>query len=120
MDLVNQISSERKFLKKFVTFKFEYSEGPLGDVLTMSWGRTKSTSQGSPLKIRLGRPQDVRSGSPQDGQIGSSADVMATLEGDVLKTTWGPIFAGWDTKNMSIKVLQMYIMLNTSIYLFLS
>ena len=62
------------------------TEGPLEDVLTTSWERPESTSQGYPLNVRfrlpldvisgrpqdfrLRRPRDVRSGRPRDGQIG--------------------------------------------------
>ena len=92
--MVNQISSERKVKRNFGTSKFEYSEGPLGDVLRTSWGRPESTCQGRPLNVRLGSPQDVRWRSPRDGQIGFLGDVLVTLEGDVLGTSLGPIFAG--------------------------
>ena len=44
--MVNRISSERKVRKNVGTSKFEYSEGPLGDVLKTSWGRPESISQG--------------------------------------------------------------------------
>ena len=73
---------------------FEYSDGPLGDVLRTSWGRPESASQGRTLNVRLrrpldvisGRPWDVRlehrrdvgSGRPRDGQIGSLGDVLGT------------------------------------------
>ena len=93
--------------------KFEYSQGPLGDVMRTSWDRPESTSQGRPLNVRLrcpldiisGRPQDVRlgclrdirSGRPRDGQIGSLEDDLGTLEEDALGTSWGPIFAGWES-----------------------
>ena len=52
---------------------FEYSEGPLRDVLRTSWGRPESTCQGRPFE-RL----DVISGHPRDGQIGSLGDVLGT------------------------------------------
>ena len=78
-------------------------EGPLAEVLRMSWGRPESTSQGRPVDVRLGRPldvitgrpQDVRSGRPWAGQIGSLGDVLGTLQGNVLGASWRPIFAGW-------------------------
>ena len=75
---------------------FEYSQGPLGDVLITSRRRPELTFQGRPLSVRLRRPQDVISGRPRDGQTGSFWDVPGTLEGDVLGMFWGPIFAGWD------------------------
>ena len=101
--MLNRINSERKVKRKFGTFKFEYFEVPLGDVLRTSYGRLESTSQGHPLKVRIGRPldviseylRDIRSGRPWDGQIGSLWDVLGTLEGNVLGTSLGPIFAGW-------------------------
>ena len=68
------------------------------DVLRTSWGRPESTSKGRPLNVRLRRPLDVISGRPRDGQIGSLGDVLGTLEGDVLGTSWGPIFAGWESR----------------------
>ena len=43
----------------FETSKFEYSEGPLGDVLMTHWGGPESTSQGRRLNVRLRRPLDV-------------------------------------------------------------
>ena len=73
---------------------FEYSEDPLGDVLTTPWEGLKSPFEGIPLKVRLEHPLDVisrrpddvrlgrplygRSGQPQDGQIGFLGDVLAT------------------------------------------
>ena len=90
---------------------FEYSKGPLWDVLKTSWGRPESTSQGHPMSVRLGRhlevisgrpqdvrlgrPQEVRSGLPWDGETGFLGDVLGMLEGDILGTSWGPIIAGW-------------------------
>ena len=111
-DLVNRISSERKCekaKKNFLESKFEYSQGPLGDVLRTSWGGPKSFNQGRPLNVRLrrpvdaisGRPQDVRLGSSRDGQIGSLEDVLETLKGDALGTSWPPIFARWGDKKFS-------------------
>ena len=133
LNLVNRISSERK-VKKNSKSKFEYSQGPLGDVLRTSWGRPESTSQvrplnvrlrrpqdvisGRPQVVRLGRPQDVTSGLPRDGQIGSLGDVLGTLEGDVLGTSWGPIFAGWSviisstSCNFFNVIIYFYIILN--------
>ena len=94
-DLVNRISSETNVIVG--TSKFEYSEGPPGDVLRTSWGRPESTCQERPLNVRLGCSQDVRWRSPQDGQIGFLGDVLATLEGDIFGKSLGPIFAGWVT-----------------------
>ena len=104
--------------KEFETSKFEYSQGPLGEVLRIS---PESTPQGRPLNVRLRRPmdvilgcpqgvrlerpRDVRSGRPWDGQIGSLGDVVRMLEGDVLATFRGPIFAGWvETMNIHISL----------------
>ena len=103
--MVNRISSKRKVKFFFGTSKCEYSEGPLRDVLRMSWGHPESTSQGRslnvrlrrPLDDRLGRPWDVRLGRPRDDQIGYLGDVLGTLERNVPRTSWGPIFAGWAT-----------------------
>ena len=101
--LLDRFDQWKKFWKKSVgTSKFEYSEGPLVDVLRTSLGRPELTSQGRPLDViserlqdvRLGRPRDARSGRSRDGQIGSLGDVLRTLEGDLLRTSWGPIFAG--------------------------
>ena len=77
-------------------------EGPLGDVLRMSWGRPESTSQRRPVDVKLGLPldviselpQDVRSGRPWAVQMGSLGNVLGTLQRYVLGTSWGPIFAG--------------------------
>ena len=100
LNLVNRISSERK-LKTILESKFEYSQGPLGDVTSREC--PESTSQGRHLNNRLrhpldvisGRPLDVRLGRPWDGQIRSLGDVLGMLEGDIIGTSWGPIFAGW-------------------------
>ena len=54
----------KKSYKNIGTSKFEYSEGPLGEVLRTSWRYPKSTSQGRPLNVRLGRPLDFISGPP--------------------------------------------------------
>ena len=94
LDLVNRTSSERKVKKNMKTSKFEYAQGPLGDVLGTSSGRPESTSQGRSLNVRLrypldvisrcsqdvrlGRPRDFRSRRPQDGQRGSLGDVLGT------------------------------------------
>ena len=93
--MVYRISSERKVKRNFGTSKFEYSEGPVGDVLE----RLEDISNQPHLGVRLersldvisGRPQDFRSWRLRDGQIGSL--------GDVLRISWGPIFAGWDFDN---------------------
>ena len=74
---------------------FEYSQGPLGDILRTSWGRFESTSQGRPFNVRLRRPQDVRLGRPRDGQLGSLGDVGG-----------GPIFAGWVFCDFFVLLLQ--------------
>ena len=59
-----------------MTYNFEYSQGPLGDVLRTSWGRPESTSQGRPLNVRLRRPLDDISGrqigTPRGREIGTS------------------------------------------------
>ena len=64
-------------------------EGPLGDVLRMSWGRPESISQRHSVDVKLGRPLDVISGRPRDVQIGSLGNVLGTLQGYVLGTSWG-------------------------------
>ena len=97
--MVNRISSERKVRKNVGTSKFEYSEGPLGDVLRTSWGRPESTSQGRPLNVGLGRPlnvisghpRDVRSGPPQNGQIGSLGDWLGN-HSEIIHKSFGKNF----------------------------
>ena len=101
--MVNRISSERKVRKNFGTSKFEYSEGPLRDVLRTSWGHPELTSQGRPLNVGLGRPLNIISGHPLDVRLGRTRDVRSRHPrdgqigslGDVLRMSWEPIFAGW-------------------------
>ena len=117
--LLGRLGQSNKFWKKswknFGTSKFEYSEGPLGDVLRTSWERPESIPQlrclnvrlvrplavisGRPQDVRLGCTRDVRSGRSRAGQIGSLGDFLAMLELDVLGTSQGPIFAGWVGNN---------------------
>ena len=68
LDLVNQISSERKVKR--------YFGHPSLRTLRTSWGRSESTSQGCPLNVRLRCPQDVRLRRLRDCQIGSLGDVQ--------------------------------------------
>ena len=116
IDSVNRISSKRKVVV-FLKSKYEYSEGPLGNVLRTSWERPESTSQGRPLNVRLGRPRDVISRRPPDGQIGSKGDVLGTLEGDVLRTSWGPIFAGWGMLQQLLASRKIFLPLTKSFLL---
>ena len=99
----NRTKSERKIKRNFGTSKFEYSEGPLGDVLRTSWEGTESTFQGRPLNVRLRHPQDDRSRRPEDGQIRSLWNVLVTLDRDVLGTSWGPIFPDWVVSFLLVK-----------------
>ena len=78
IDLVNRISSQRKFKKFFGTSKFE---GPLRKVKKTPWGFSESIFQGRPLNVRLGRPWDVISGR----QIETSDWILGT--------SWVPTFA---------------------------
>ena len=59
-----QKSFADKVRKNAGTSKFEYSGGPLGDVLRTSWGRPESTSEERPLNVGLEHPLNVISGSP--------------------------------------------------------
>ena len=45
---------------------FEYSKGPLRDVLRTPWGRPEPTFKGSPFKSRLEHPLDVILGRLRD------------------------------------------------------
>ena len=74
LDLVNRTSSERKVKKNMKTSKFEYAQGPLGDVLGTSSGRPESTSQGRSLNVRLRYPLDVISRCSQDVRLGRPRD----------------------------------------------
>ena len=56
------MSSERKVKRNFGTSKFEYSEGPVGDVLE----RLEDVSNHPNLDVRLERSLDAISGRPQD------------------------------------------------------
>ena len=72
------------------------------DVLKTSWGRPESTSKGRPLNVRLRRPLYVISGRQIRTSQGRSNRIFrgrpGKLEGDVLGTSWGPIFAGWESR----------------------
>ena len=86
----------------------------LGEVLRTSWGRPETTSQGSPLDVRLERLLDVRLGRPQDvisrlpldvnwgrlwdGQIGS----LGGRPWEVGGGCWGPTFVDWVVSFMRI------------------
>ena len=72
-----------------MTSKFEYSRGPLGEVLRTSWGSPKSTSQGRPLNVILRRPLDVILGRLQYVRLGRPQDVRSGLPG-----RWNRIFRG--------------------------
>ena len=79
------------------SFKFEYFEGPLGNVLRTSWRRPESTSEGHPLNVRFGVTWTSFQGVLKDDQIESLEDVLRMLgEGNVLGTSWGPILSGWE------------------------
>ena len=98
--MVNRIRSARKVRKNVGTSKFEYSEGPLEDVLGMSrinlsgtfLERRIRTSPESHFRTSLG-PQ-IRKFPGRSNRIfrGTPGDVG----GVVLGPSWGPIFAGWD------------------------
>ena len=81
------MSSERKVKRNFGTSKFEYSEGPVGDVLE----RLEDVSNHPNLEVRLERSLDAISGRPQD--------FRSWRPRDVLRISWGPIYAGWDFDN---------------------
>ena len=65
IDLVNQVSSQRKVEKHFV-HPSENSEGPLGDVLGMSLKRQIRTSPRRSNRIFRGSPGDAGGGRPRD------------------------------------------------------
>ena len=77
IDLVNRISSEKKVEKNVGTSKFEYSEGPLGDIL-----KTSRIKLGRPLNVRLGRPLNVISGRQIETSPGRSNRIFRG-------TSWG-------------------------------
>ena len=83
MDLISRVSSERKVKKIAGTFKFQYSEDPLVDVLRTSWRRPESTFQVRPLNVRLGHSQDVRLGHPDLTSRGRSNRIFRGPPGDV-------------------------------------
>ena len=76
--MVNRITTflKEKLKNKFGTSKFEYSEGPVEEVLRTSWRRPDLNSQGRPLNVRLGRSEEVRLERPQDVQIESLGVVL--------------------------------------------
>ena len=86
------------------TYQIELSGMYLESQIRRSSGRHFMTSPGRQIGKSPERLNKIFSRGPGDA------------DEDVLKTTWGPIFTDCDTKNMSIKVIQMYIMLNTSIF----
>ena len=76
IDLVYEISFEKKVKRNCGTSKFEYFEDPLGYVPNQLLGDVPWMSF---QDVRLGCSQDVRCGRPHDGQIGSLGDVLGTL-----------------------------------------
>ena len=91
MDLVNRITSERKVRKNVGTSKFEYSEGPLGDVLGTSRINLPGTSlerriRTSPerhFRTSLGRQIGMSSGRQIGTSPGLSNRIFRGCPGDV-------------------------------------
>ena len=124
--MVNRISFERKVRKNVGTFKFEYAEGPLGEVLRTSWGRPESASQGRPLNVGLGPLLKVISGrhigTSPGRQIGTSSGRSnrifrgrpGYIRGGCLGTFWGPIFAGWEETLGVVTIAMIWLTLALS------